>query len=423
MNPITKADIERLRRRVERIEASRAAPAPPPVPADDRDEACEPDEALDIESCLNGQVIENADGRFFLAERFYPNHRRHGSFEISRLGETPGEWLSAVSRGTIPPCDPRRWAFLDTETTGLSGGSGTCAFLIGVGVIESEGFRVRLYFMRDFDEEAAMLRALGEFLASYDVLITYNGKSYDAPLLETRYRLRRAVSPLDRMDHLDLLHGARSLFKNRLESCRLTKLEYEILGFEREGDLPGAMIPQRYFEYLRARRPSRLAPLFLHNALDIVSLACLTGVVLPAFALPDQAPLRHGADLLGLARWLRRSGAADSAVEVYRQAVQAGMADDETFTALWETALIEKKRGRRERMVEILRDLTAAPNPRRPDACDELAKHLEHVAKDRRAALAVVEIGLDQEPENEVLERRRRRLVKALDRARPAPLF
>ena len=99
------------------------------------------------------------------------------------------------------------------------------------------------------------------------------------------------------------------------------------------------------------------------------------------------------------------------------------MADDETFTALWETALIEKKRGRRERMVEILRDLTAAPNPRRPDACDELAKHLEHVAKDRRAALAVVEIGLDQEPENEVLERRRRRLVKALDRARPAPLF
>ena len=170
MTPITKEDIARLRRNAS--SASKAAAWSPiagasgDVEADDLPATLRSVHSAMFESlrttttprkCLDGQVLENPHGKYFLSERFYPNHKLHGTFEISRLAETPGEWLEGVSKGDIPAHDPGRWVFLDTETTGLAGGTGTCAFLIGVGTIEPDGFRVRLFFMRDYDEEAAML--------------------------------------------------------------------------------------------------------------------------------------------------------------------------------------------------------------------------------------------------------------------------
>ena len=147
----------------------------------------------------------------------------------------PEDLLDPLSAGAIPSAHPTRWAFLDTETTGLAGGTGTYAFLIGVGSIDAAGFRLRQFFMRDYGEEASLLHRLAEYLAPFDVLITYNGKSYDQPLLETRFRMARARHPFDRMQHLDLLFGARRLWKLRLESCRLVDLENRILGVERAG--------------------------------------------------------------------------------------------------------------------------------------------------------------------------------------------
>jgi hypothetical protein len=336
-------------------------------------------------------------------------------FEISRLAQMPGSWLEGVSKGEIPAHDPKRWVFLDTETTGLAGGTGTCAFLIGVGTIEDDGFRVRLFFMRDYDEEAAMLYGMAEFLKWYDVLVTYNGKSYDAPLIETRYRLRRQRHPLDRLHHLDVLHGARSLFKLRMESCRLMHLEAEILGLERQGDLPGELIPYYYFDYLRGKQSFKLVPLFHHNVMDIVSLACLTAVVLPAFASPEQAALHHGQDWLGLARWLRRSGAHESAARLYRRAIAAGMMDQEMFAALWETALTEKKRGRQQEKVELLSDLAAVRNAYQARACEELAKHYERNEKNFAKALELAERGLSVEP-SAAIQKRKQRLLKRLVR-------
>ena len=154
-----------------------------------------------------------------------------------------------------------KWAFLDTETTGLAGGTGTYAFLVGVGSIEASGFRLRQFFMRDYGEEASLLSRLDEYLAPFDVLITYNGKAYDQPLLETRFRMVRARHPFERMEHLDLLFGARRLWKLRLESCRLVDLENRILGVERQGDLPGEMIPYIYFDFLRTQQAFRLVPI------------------------------------------------------------------------------------------------------------------------------------------------------------------
>ena len=410
MKPDLSNQLAHLRRRVRRIEKNPPRPAfehePPALQTDHP-------EHYDAETLLDGKVVENQWGRYFISERFYPGTHRHGSMDISHLGDLPGELLQGVSRDTIPPHDPSRWAFLDTETTGLAGGTGTCAFLVGVGTIEDGGFRVRLFFMRDYDEEAAMLAGLAEFLRWHDVLVTYNGKAYDAPLLETRYRLKRQWWPFERMHHLDLLHGARRLWKLRMESCRLMQLEYEILGVVREGDLPGEMIPYYYFEYLRTRQAFKLVPLFHHNVIDIVSLACLTAVVLPAFADPAEARLRHGADLLGLARWLRQGGGHETATRLYRRSIDAGLADENLFRAMWETALLEKKQRRYDDMLAILEDLIGVNNDYRVQAFEELAKHYEHREKDLPRALQMTRSAGRIGPSPE-LQHRQARLEKRL---------
>jgi uncharacterized protein YprB with RNaseH-like and TPR domain len=393
-----KSQLAVLRRRVTRINNKYSA-KPAPV-------------RYHAEALVPGEVVENEHGRYFLSEKLFPGHRSHGNVEFSRIAELSGALLQGISRGEMAPCDVRRWAFLDTETTGLAGGTGTCAFLVGVGTIEDAGFRVRLFFMRDYDEEPAMLAGLAAFLANYDVLITYNGKAFDAPLLETRYTLARFRAPFARLAHLDLLFAARRLWRLRLESCRLVELESQILGFEREGDLPGEMIPYYYFEYLRTRQAFRLVPLFHHNTMDIVTLAALTAVVLPAFASPAQADLRHGEDLLGLARWLRRSAGAQDALPLYRRAVNERMADHNLFQALWEMALVEKKLGHEDRAVEIWCDLAASKNSFRRQAHEELAKYYEHRERNYPMALEMTAAAREIEPSSPDLERRQQRLER-----------
>ena len=366
-----------------------------------------------IEQVVSGQVVETAFGAHFETERLYERHRRHGSVAIADLADLPESLLAALSEGAIAQSHPKRWAFLDTETTGLAGGTGTYAFLIGVGSIGDDGFRVRQFFMRDYSEEASLLASLGEHLAKFDVLITYNGKAFDQPLLETRYRMVRARPPFARMEHLDLLFGARRLWKLRLDSCRLVDLEYQVLGVERQGDLPGEMIPYYYFEYLRMRQAFRLVPIFHHNAIDIVSLACLTAIVPAAFGSADGASLRHGADMIGLARWLAAAGRDDEAVGLYRRAVKAGLPDDLLFRTLAEIGAIERRLGRDAAAVEVFTDLAASPNPYRAHAFTELAKHYEHRERNYALALEMTRCAR-QEVDSPELEHREERLERRL---------
>ena len=312
------------------------------------------------------------------------------------------------------------WAFLDTETTGLAGGSGTYAFLIGVGSIDAEGFRVRQFFMRDYDEEASVLHSLTAYLARFDVLMTYNGKSYDQPLLETRYTMCRTRHPFARMEHLDLLYGARRLFKLRLENCRLVNLENQILGVERDDDIPGEMIPYCYFEYLRTRRAHRLMPMFHHNVLDIVSLACLTGVIPEAFRDPENMQARHGADLLGLARWLQVSGRLEEAHRLMRRAIDMGLPDQHLFRALFEAGALEKKLGLEHAALATFTDLSLSPNPFRVQAYEELAKHYEHREKNFAMALECVRAAREME-DSEARAGRQLRLEAKCARATRQP--
>ena len=375
--------LQALRRRIARIDRKYAGAAAAPAPA----RHTERTSGRFIEELMRGEVVRTPHGEHFETEKLWERHRRHGSVDISDLADLPDDLLDSLSEGAIPHASPAKWAFLDTETTGLMGGTGTYAFLIGVGSIDAEGFRLRQFFMRDYGEEASLLARLSEHLAQFDVLITYNGKAYDQPLLETRFRMVRARHPFERLTHLDLLFGARRLWKLRLESCRLMELENRILGVERHGDLPGEMIPYYYFDYLRTQQAFRLVPIFHHNAIDILSLACLTAIVPLAFRSPEQAAFHHGADLIGLARWMSQGERSEEALRLFRRAVDLGLPDDLLFKTLWEVAAMEKRLGRPDEALAVLSDLAASRNPYRARAFEELAKHYEHRERNYEKAL------------------------------------
>ena len=361
---------------------------------------------------LPGEEIETEYGKHFEFETFYPSHRRHGSSEISDLAEMPADLLETLSHGSVRDVPPREWAFLDTETTGLAGGTGTCAFLVGVGRIAPDGFRVRQFLMRDYGEEASLLARLAQHLEPFRVLITYNGRTFDQPLLETRYRLHRARPPFGRfLDHVDLLYGARRLWKLRFTNCRLVELEQQILGYEREGDVPGALIPMLYFDYLHSGYGPPLLPVFEHNALDILSLACLTAIVPHAFRDPANAPFRHGSEMTGIGRWLRAAGEMEQARSLFRRAIEAGLPDDLLFRTLWDTAALERKLGCHDAALAVWNDLAIARNPYRIRALEELAKHYEHKLKNHAQALELTRRALALE-ESSSLRKREERLAK-----------
>jgi uncharacterized protein YprB with RNaseH-like and TPR domain len=383
-----------LKKRIAKIDRKFSRPAPQrPLTLDSFGLAREPLPAsmrVEVDQFLTGEEVENAFGLHFQSEKVYEPQRRHGSVEIRSLGELPADSLGAISNGEIGGVPPEEWAFLDTETTGLAGGSGTYAFLVGVGHITRDGFRVRQFFMRDYSEEASLLEGLAEYLKPFRVLITYNGKSYDQPLLETRYRMARRKPPFASLPHLDLLYGARRLWKQRWESCRLVELEHRVLGFVREGDLPGEMIPYVYFDYLRTKEAFRVVPILHHNVMDIVTLGCLTAIVPLAFQRPEdllQARHTHGTELLGLARWLLRCDDADRAALFFRTALQRGLADEHAYRALWELGQIEKRQERWPEAEAAFRELSTIANPHQLAALEELAKHAEHTTKDFARAL------------------------------------
>jgi hypothetical protein len=266
--------------------------------------------------------------------------------------------------------------------------------------------------MRDYGEEPSLLWRLAEHLAQFDVLITYNGKTYDQPLLETRFRMVRARHPFDRMEHLDLLHGARRLWKLRLESCRLVDLENRVLGVEREGDLPGEMIPYVYFDFLRSQRAFQVVPIFHHNAIDILSLACLTAIVPLAFRSPDDAGLRHGPDLIGVARWMLQAERPEEAATLFKRALQLGLPDDLLFRTIWESAAVERKLGRMDASLASMTELAASRNPFRVRALQELAKHYEHREKNYTMALEMTRSALALEDTPEIRRREERLKVR-----------
>jgi uncharacterized protein YprB with RNaseH-like and TPR domain len=356
-----------------------------------------------IEHYVDGSLQTNHLGEYFIARQALPFGRPYGKL---RVGDVSAADLGALEifleGGTLP--DPARLIYLDTETTGLAGGTGTCAFLIGLGTIEGSDFVVRQFFLRDYPEEKAVLAALAEVLAGYQGLVTFNGKTFDVPLLETRFRLARQRSPFGRMIHLDLLHPARQLWKLRLETCRLTHLEAEVLGVGRTGDVDGSAIPGIYFDYLRYGDARGLQPVFYHNALDIVTLAALTAelariIRTEAASAAGQAiggaeEGAHSLDLFSLSRIFERAGDRSRAASVCRRALDSGLPASVEPRALWHLATQHRRSREFEQAAEIWREIARRETDYFLDALEQLAIHAEHRLRDATAALEFTERAL-----------------------------
>ncbi len=227
-------------------------------------------------------------GETYVVREVLPHGRRHG-------GRTPRALLGRDASALLllcgldpgaagAPVDPRRWLFLDAEATGLSGWAGNLAFVVAFGYLGRDGFVVDQYLVRSFEEEAAALHHAAETAQRFDAVVSFNGRSFDAPLLRTRARMNRVGEVLAGLPHLDLLHPARRVFGPRLDNCRLQTLEREVLGLRRVGDLPGHLVPPAYFEYLHTADARPLLEVLRHNRADVRSLATLADALLDAAA-------------------------------------------------------------------------------------------------------------------------------------------
>lgn len=302
------------------------APPAEALPTEGADEAA-PDgrDAFSLEGLLGGRPRRTLRGTCWQVDRLVPLEALHGRAAL-RAGAMASLPLRAGERTGAGPAhlDARDAVFLDTETTGLAGGTGTVAFLVGLGWIEGDRFRVRQLLMRDYPEEAALLAAVREDVGDRP-LVTFNGRSYDWPLLVTRWRLNRSAwgvvpggphDPTPRA-HLDLLVAARRLWARTLHSRSLSSLERHVLGVDRGEDLSGARIPAAWFHYLRTGWGVDIARACLHNVHDVVTLLALMGRVDEAFRRPE-GPASHPGEALGTARWLVELEAYDRAERCLR---------------------------------------------------------------------------------------------------------
>lgn len=334
-----------------------------------------------------GEEIDTPSGPAFRMESVYPADHQHGSGALGEiLGYSPvlaGQVVGSQVEGLAPLS---QWAFLDLETTGLAGGAGTLGFLVGLGAFVDGRFRLRQYFLRDPAEEAGMLHALQEDLERAGGFVTFNGRAFDMPLLEMRYQigLRRRWR-LTAQPQLDLLYPSRRLWRRGLPDCRLGTLEGEVLGVERtEADVPGALIPGMYQDYLRTGDASELGRVIYHNAQDILSLVGLAAAVLRRHQDQDLESLT-GEEALAVARWHQSRGRDQAADQAYRTALQGATGDSVRVEALRGYGVHLKRQGRREQALASWQEWhTLAPDD--PTPCVELAKYFEWTAGDLAAA-------------------------------------
>jgi len=264
----------------------------------------------------------------------------------------PGALLRIASGPAEILSDSRQWLFLDTETTGLAGGTGTYAFLVGLAWWEADGFVVEQHFMRNHGEEPSLLLDVLERLSQRRILVTFNGKSFDWPLLQTRYQMTRMGAIPAPLAHLDLLHPARRLWRLQLQSVALAQLERHILGLSREDDIPSETIPQRYFDFLRGGSPDAMVEVFRHNQMDLCGLASLALHMIRILSDPEKSGCSAG-ELFGISRLLQKRGENDLAGSFYRKALEGGLPGDAERAARRELALL----ARRERNFGLANEL------------------------------------------------------------------
>jgi uncharacterized protein YprB with RNaseH-like and TPR domain len=364
-------------------------------------EARESDDAHQRAALLGGQVARNRYGEYLVARQWHatPEMCNPDTATLSLLlpsGPRVSPW--AAERAA----DPAQWLFLDTETTGLAGGTGTYAFLVGLAWWDAGGIQIEQLFMRDHDEEHSVLHEIAQRLRERPVLVTFNGKSFDWPLLDTRFRMTRSIETPELAAHLDLLHPARQMWRWQLGSVRLVDLERHVLdaeslGWSRHDDIDSSRIPEFYFNYLRGGPVEPIAGVFRHNRMDLRGLAALAGRIFRALGESAHAQLepQESLELYGVSRLLDRRGEHARARESYERALEAGLPATIDRAARHELARLAKRQREFGRAAELWQELAASPIPSF-EACEQLAIHYERRAGNPREAESAAQLALKE---------------------------
>lgn len=375
---------------------------------------------------LGGEREEGPDGPRLVVRRLHAGAERHGGHRLDEFLAIPRHALGWLGRDpALAEADPREVAFLDCETTGLAGGTGTKAFLVGIARFGPDGLRIEQHFLPDYDVEPAFLAGAATALSGARWLVSFNGKSFDLPLLATRLSLHRRWADWLDVPHLDLLHPARRLWRRRLEDCRLTTLEEQVLGCGRAGDVPGWLIPTLYFGFLRTGDFTALEPVFEHNRRDLLSLVALT-TRLGRLVAGEELPA-HPLDGLSLARLLESCGEVERGIAAYEWALSSGLPASDRGEAQARLGLLYKRMRRDERALATWTEVANGGGSGSVLALVEMAKYYEHRARDHyraaeatRRALRALALHPEATPGGEgspeALERRLRRLEGRLRR-------
>ncbi len=342
---------------------------------------------------LGGKIIQEKNSLIVLKENLYPLQSETLFEDIRDCDYIIPGFHRITGDPRAPDLHLRKTLFIDLETTGISGGAGTYAFLVGMGHVELDTIVVRQFLLPDFQYEWLLLKYINNSLLNFENIISFNGKTFDIPLLRNRFILNRMDSDLDELHHIDVLHAARRLWKKRLTSCDLVNLEYAVLGLERIHDVPGEMIPQIYFEFIRKRKAALLRDVLEHNYYDIANMMLLTMKI----GLSVVDPLRfleHDQDLFSLGWYYYRKNMFTEAVplleNIYHNSEDALLKKEATFLL----SMCHKKTGRHEVSSELFKKLLHSQKDH-PEAIQELAKYYEHKEKNYPAALELVDRGIE----------------------------
>lgn len=334
--------------------------------------------AFAIEQVIPGQEIETPYGPVYIAEERHPVANHYGVINLKF--KTPPELLASYCNYPgLSAASPEEYFFIDTETTGLGLGTGVFAFLIGIGKYSGDDFIIQQYFLRDPGEETAALAALSIEIGDNPVIVSFNGKSFDVPLLKNRYILNSLTSPLETATQLDLLHLSRRLWRDRLPSRTLINLEGQILAAERSTeDVPGWIIPQLYKDYLHTQDARLIKNVFYHNAKDILAMVGLLNYIGSMLNAPLENPDVNEIDIASIGVLHENMGHKEEAIHIYEHVLNLDLPAEIYNTTLQRLALLYKRDNHWEHALKLWQH---AADRQQVYACIELAKYYEHRAK------------------------------------------
>jgi len=338
--------------------------------------------AKPLEELVPGRNLKTIYGEIFSLNHTYPEDLRHGHLPLKPL--TAHDWLAQWAKASSTP-DLKSLVFLDTETTGLSGGTGTMPFMIGAGRFIENQFVVEQFFVRNPAEETAQLAALSEFVEGVEGIVTYNGKSFDLPIINTRYIMQRLTNPFTSAAHFDLLHFTRRIWKSRLGQCNLGNIETQVLGFQREqADIPGHLVPDFYRQFLFTGDATHMPGIFYHNEVDVLSLSALFSWLAAILEDPSDDRFTEPGDLISVGRVLEILEREPLADQVYSSKRLEQLEETDRQKSLLLRAKLQKRNGNFQEASKLWQEAAALGAI---EALIELAKYYEHHLRHFKDAL------------------------------------